>query len=787
MTPARRHSGFTLLELSIVLIVISLIVAMGLSIGKGVIESTTRTSTNRKLDQLEKTLMDFRTANNRLPCPTDATLLESDVNYGVESVNGGACTTGSTYDATTGIRTVAANPGPTANYLDKKHNVAEGAVPFKTLNLPKEFMYDGWGRKFAYAVNYNATSPLAMLGQTLNESCQITINDASGNPRSSGAIYTLLSYGEDGHGGYLKSGVRNNAGSTNTDELTNCHCDTANAAETTYAASYVGKEATADPTTSTNQFGDLIRFKDRWQMMTYDDQNTAIGGPVCQLGFRADGMNAGGLSGAGGVFVGDVNGDGIADLVISAADAYYVVFGTKTGFPNPLPLDTLDGTNGFKIWGFRHYGQTGQVLGVGDVSGHGNGLNDIVLSDLDNATANFSIFVLFGHTGPWPAVIDNLNNNPAALDGTNGFQLHKAGVAYNWAYQRAGGAGVGDLNGDGLADMFFYDNTNHRYYVIFGKNNWTGTGGVFDPTALADGTQGFWLADDVGALYQGWPTFADVKGHGDGTQDLLFMSVAGRLNIIFGHSKTSGFDWGTVNTHNFSWMMDGTHGTYFYDASTAGLGHSSAVGDIIGDGNKELIISGSAVNWNNYGTVNGNTAYVVPLNGFVWGSASYEIANLVSTNKAYWIVGDSGSGGGFNGAFDGGFDKIITADINHDGINDIVLACPNCSLDSPHGSLYVIYGHQGAWNDIDLNITPLNGTNGFRIDCSYASDTGNCGGEGAGRGGTTAVDLNGDGTSDLMINVETGTTAAGGNSGYTYVLYGKRKAFTNPFPLSNIQ
>ena len=63
---------------------------------------------------------------------------------------------------------------------------------------------------------------------------------------------------------------------------------------------------------------------------------------------------------------GDVNGDGVADLLIGAPDAdpngdrsgaSYVVFGRNTGqtgpFPASLDLSTLDGTNGFRLNGGR--------------------------------------------------------------------------------------------------------------------------------------------------------------------------------------------------------------------------------------------------------------------------------------------------------------------------------------------------------------------------------------------------------------------------------------------------
>src|SRR5262249_25548679 len=76
-------------------------------------------------------------------------------------------------------------------------------------------------------------------------------------------------------------------------------------------------------------------------------------------GFRVDGATAGDRTGWL-VSAGDVNGDGISDLIIvggwasygaSQSGSVYVVFGTTTGFPDPLPLSTLNGTNGYRLDG----------------------------------------------------------------------------------------------------------------------------------------------------------------------------------------------------------------------------------------------------------------------------------------------------------------------------------------------------------------------------------------------------------------------------------------------------
>jgi hypothetical protein len=78
-----------------------------------------------------------------------------------------------------------------------------------------------------------------------------------------------------------------------------------------------------------------------------------LGGLNGTNGFRLDGVEAGDLSGWSVSSAGDVNNDGIADLIIGApgTDSAYVVFGESAGFDSSLSLDSLNGSDGFRLDG----------------------------------------------------------------------------------------------------------------------------------------------------------------------------------------------------------------------------------------------------------------------------------------------------------------------------------------------------------------------------------------------------------------------------------------------------
>src|SRR4051812_35316965 len=77
-------------------------------------------------------------------------------------------------------------------------------------------------------------------------------------------------------------------------------------------------------------------------------------------GFQVNGEASGDSFGFSVASAGDINGDGLDDLIVGAyqadphgnvSGASYVVFGSAGGFGPNLDLSSLDGSNGFQISG----------------------------------------------------------------------------------------------------------------------------------------------------------------------------------------------------------------------------------------------------------------------------------------------------------------------------------------------------------------------------------------------------------------------------------------------------
>lgn len=256
-----QKQGFSLVEMSIVLAIISVILA---GILPYIVESRkTQDSdeTMKRIEAVEEALLVFYAANgSQMPCPADATLAVNSANFGVEADVDGTCTGGAIE----------------ANFEDVGNGVVGGGIPTKTLNLPDEYAFDGWGRRLSYHVTTAATNATT--------TGTIIVQDHAAANRTTEGFYVVMSHGPTGHGGYSVSGARYSANITNASELENCDCD-ATAAATAYDNEFVmGMEfPSSNPAVL---FDDIVRYRTESQVQQSAYVNAAdITINVCPAGF----------------------------------------------------------------------------------------------------------------------------------------------------------------------------------------------------------------------------------------------------------------------------------------------------------------------------------------------------------------------------------------------------------------------------------------------------------------------------------------------------------------------
>ena len=128
---------------------------------------------------------------------------------------------------------------------------------------------------------------------------------------------------------------------------------------------------------------------------------------------------------------GDVNGDGIADLMVGAfgldgngdrSGSTYIVYGDTDGNHPNIDFRTIDGDfDGFRLDGVKKLDRSGVALRrAGDVNG--DGYADVIIGASsamrDGKNHVGEAYVVFGGETP-----DKLRVNLADLDGSNGFRM----------------------------------------------------------------------------------------------------------------------------------------------------------------------------------------------------------------------------------------------------------------------------------------------------------------------------------------------------------------------------
>ncbi|MBY5307894.1 hypothetical protein F2Y93_09125, partial [Aphanizomenon flos-aquae CCAP 1446/1C] len=465
---------------------------------------------------------------------------------------------------------------------------------------------------------------------------------------------------------------------------------------------------------------------------------------------------------------GDINGDGVDDIIIGApqadpqakgnAGASYVVFGSKNGFAPTIDISTLNGINGFTILGATESEAAGRsISAAGDVNG--DGIDDIIIgapfADTNNNNNIGSSYVVFGKNSfSSNSTIDlsNLGNNGLVINGLNaedelGYSVSSAG----------------DINNDGIDDLIIgapnaYTTSNGKpgqTYIVFGASNFDSS---FNLNSL-NGSNGFVINGQSIEDYSGLSVSSAGDINNDGIDDLIIGAPqaapngtnSGQAYIVFG--KNGSFD-SAINLAD----IDGTNGFIINGQEGDKLGFSvSSAGDINNDGIDDLIIGAHDADPN--GIMNAGQSYVVfGKNGNF--DPIFDLSTLNGNNG--FVIN------GINEFDNSGWSVSGVGDISGDGIDDLIVSANNADPNGESsGQSYVVFGKNGSFASA-INLTDIDGTNGFIIDGIAEFD--NLGNSVSGAG-----DVNGDGIADLILSAP----FASSQSGEGYIIFGINSAPTD--------
>jgi prepilin-type N-terminal cleavage/methylation domain-containing protein len=214
----RRSRGFTLVEIVVVLLIFSIVLAMATVIVRAVTASQKRSITASRMAAIDAAIGQFVAVKKRLPCPADGRKPSNDAGAGLETAR----------DVTAGCTA-------------QQH----GVVPWRMLGLGEQDAVDGWNNRFTYraagtlaadngmdmskcdpagsgaavagacdnactsAALGSCTPPktfLASKGWEIQTVAGVKVMDPTLDPPT-GAAYVVISHGESGGGAYNTNGI----------------------------------------------------------------------------------------------------------------------------------------------------------------------------------------------------------------------------------------------------------------------------------------------------------------------------------------------------------------------------------------------------------------------------------------------------------------------------------------------------------------------------------------------------------------------------------------------------
>ena len=364
--------------------------------------------------------------------------------------------------------------------------------------------------------------------------------------------------------------------------------------------------------------------------------------------WTVEGNQAGAQLGGAVGAAGDVNGDGYADVIISApgysngqeGEGRVLLYSGSAGGVSAAPDWAAESDQAMATMGVYRVGTAGDV--------NGDGYADVIISAFwyDNEQQDE------GRAYIYHGSVSGLSANPVWLEESN--QAHaEFGASVDTA---------GDVNGDGYADVIIgapgYSNGQSeegRAYVFHGG-----------PDAVST-TAGWITGGERGSTLHGTGVSTAGDVNGDGYADVIVgapyydngQTNEGQVSVYYGAAN------GLANTPDWTVESNQAESRFGWSVSTAG--------DVNGDGYSDVIVG--ALRYDNNGLTDDGRVFVY-----------HGSATGLSTNPAWTVEG------GQTGAYLG-FSVDTAGDVNGDGYADVIIGAygyDNGEVDE--GRVYVYLG-----------------------------------------------------------------------------------------------